>query len=95
MPESADGKEHALRRLRIGAQGIAAIQQAIDAPREAQSQSQRQREERSREQMRSALEDALGVQRKQMLQARESGASDAEIAEAAGMTEEQARRALD
>jgi hypothetical protein len=87
MPEPSNGKEQVLRRLRIGAQGIVAIQQAIDAPLEAQSQGHRRREEQSREQMRAALQDARAVQRKQMSQARESGASDAEIAEAVGMPE--------
>jgi hypothetical protein len=93
MPEP-HAKEQALRRLRIGAQGINGIQHAIDAPVEAQSKSGREREERSRQQMRAALEDARAVQRTQMRQARESGASDAEIAEATGMTEEQTRRTL-
>ena len=87
-------KDQTLHQLRIGAKGIAAIQQAIDAPVEAQSQSRRQREEQSREQMRAALEDARGIQRKQMKQARESGASDAEIAQAVGMPEENVRRTL-
>jgi DNA-directed RNA polymerase specialized sigma24 family protein len=94
MPEPSNGKEQVLRRLRIGAQGIVAIQQAIDAPLEAQSQGHRQREEQSREQMRAALQDARAVQRKQMSQARESGASDAEIAEAVGMPEKGVRRTL-
>jgi hypothetical protein len=93
MPET-DAKEQALRWLRAGAQGIAAIQQAINAPLEAQTKSGREREERSREHMRAALEDARAVQRKQIRQARESGVSDAEIAEATGMSEEQTRRAF-
>jgi hypothetical protein len=44
--------------------------------------------------MRAALQDARAVQRKQMSQARESGASDAEIAEAVGMPEKGVRRTL-
>ena len=70
------------------------MRQAIDAPVEARSQTQRRREEQSREQMRAALEDARGVQRGLARQAQQSGASDAEIAEACGMTEEEVHRLL-
>jgi DNA-directed RNA polymerase specialized sigma24 family protein len=94
MSGAAEGKEHVLRRLRVGARGIAAMRQGIEAPVTVQSQAQRRREEQSRDQMRAALEDALAVQRGQMRRALEIGASYAEIAEAVGMTEDEVRRTL-
>lgn len=95
MSSTASGKEHAVRRLRVGAQGIAAMEQAIEAPIRAHGQAERRREERSRDHMRAALEDARAVQRGQMRRAMEIGASLSEIAEAVGMTEDEARRTLE
>lgn len=94
MPDDLPRTEQALRRLRIGAQGIAAIRQAIEAPAKAQAQADRRREEQSKEQMRAALVDALAVQRRQMREALKDGASEAEIGQAVGMTEDQVSRAL-
>jgi hypothetical protein len=94
MPDDLPRTEQALRQLRIGAQGIAAMKRAIEAPIEAQAQADRRREERSREHMRAALVDALAVQRRQMRVALKEGASEADIGQAIGMTEDQVRRAL-
>jgi hypothetical protein len=44
--------------------------------------------------MRAALVDALTVQRRQMREALKEGASEADIGQAVGMTEDQVRRAL-
>jgi hypothetical protein len=71
-------KEQALHRLRVGAKGIAAMEEAIEVPVRAHGRADRQRQERSREQMRAALDDARGNQRRLMRQAREYGASEAE-----------------
>lgn len=94
MPSDLERTERALRQLRIGAQGIAAIEQAIEAPTEAQSQADQRRGERSKEQMRAALADARAVQQGQVRRALQEGASEAEVAQAVGMTVEQIRHLL-
>jgi hypothetical protein len=58
------------------------------------AQAHRRREEESKEHMRAALVDALTVQRRQMREALKEGASEADIGQAVGMTEDQVRRAL-
>jgi DNA-directed RNA polymerase specialized sigma24 family protein len=92
--ERGEIKQQALHRLRIGAKGIAAMEEAIEAPVRAHGRADRQRQERSREQMRAALDDARVNQRRLMRQAREQGASEAEIAQAVGMTKEQVHRTM-
>lgn len=94
MPSDPERTEQVLRRLRVGAQGIAAIEQAIEAPVKAQGQADRRRGEQSREQMRAALADAREVQQRQVREALKEGASEAKVAQAVGMTEEQIRRWL-